>query len=254
MLTTVFAKPVRFFAKSAPRWRCFPELPLVMLAIGIVAAISGAFGTDHIAPLPRLAFWLLLMGWNAVKWTAWFTFWVRKQTHWWPAAFGGTVAINLPLPAEIASFLTLVGHPTLPASVKVWSFAALIALILLAGFAWVNGRRTPQSDVDDATPKLLAAGSSPERLLAVKAEDHYCRLFEKGGNQRLVYLSFGALLGELAQLDGAQVHRSAWVSDRGVESAVREGRAWHLVLPCGERLRVSDTYRAEAKRRGWLAR
>ena len=101
---------------------------------------------------------------------------------------------------------------------------------------------------------LVRNGSHPARVTAVSAEDHYCRVFEDGGSQRLMHARFGDVIGELADQDGTQIHRGAWVADRAVVDARRVGRGWEVALPCGTALRVSATHRAEAKRRGWLNR
>lgn len=95
---------------------------------------------------------------------------------------------------------------------------------------------------------------SANEVIAAAAEDHYCRLYLPGEREALVSGRFGDLLGELAEAEGAQIHRGHWVSDAGVRSVRRAGRGWEAVLPCGTALRISATYRAEARRRGWFKR
>jgi DNA-binding LytR/AlgR family response regulator len=61
-------------------------------------------------------------------------------------------------------------------------------------------------------------------------------------------------MAELSDADGTRIHRSHWIADRAVAAGRRAGRGWEVLLPCGTALRVSASYREEAKRRGWLSR
>jgi hypothetical protein len=106
-----------------------------------------------------------------------------------------------------------------------------------------------------AEPGLLArARVRPEALLAIAAEDHYCRLHHQGGASVLILARFGDALAAVADLDGAQVHRGAWVAADAVAAALRDGRRWRLRLVDGTSVPVSTSHVAEARRRGWLAR
>jgi len=102
---------------------------------------------------------------------------------------------------------------------------------------------------------LARAGlPSPAALLAIVAEDHYCRVHISDGSSALVHHRFGDALDEVAGLDGLRVHRGAWVADAGVTGAAREGRRWLLALADGSRIRVSARYVAALRARGWLSR
>ena len=87
---------------------------------------------------------------------------------------------------------------------------------------------------------------------AVTAEDHYCRFHLAGGAKPLVLARFADVLAELTGIDGEQVHRGAWIAAASVDGAMREGRAWRLVLADGTRLPVSASYVAAVRARGWL--
>ncbi|WP_294334326.1 LytTR family DNA-binding domain-containing protein [uncultured Sphingomonas sp.] len=289
-----FAKPARRFVKST-RGR-LPGFPLLWIACAGIAGlmiVTGGFRTDSL-PLPqRAGFWLLLMGWNAVKWQLLFAWFVRKPQDWPRVAVIGTVLLNLPLPAEIGWSAAAVGVGTVAMPGLVWANAAAIGLMALTVcVATVRAMRPAASaprplaggvgggaDVGapdsaeaipspspsreregnaeatafgTAAPCLLArARIAPDALLAVEAEDHYCRIRAHGGGG-LHHYRFGDALAELAALDGAQVHRGAWVAAQAVTGARREGRRWLLQLADGSAVPVSATYLPEVRRRGWL--
>ena len=247
-----FANRARRFAKWARELKLVPALPLVALAIAVVCTLGGAFGPSAMEPLQRLVFWTVMMGWSAAKWVAWFSWRVKSQKDWWPAALVGTVVLNLLLPFELFLALELVGSGLPPQPLAVYRIALLLAAVILAMMVW---RYPPLTrETEQTTGMLVRNGSHPARVTAVSAEDHYCRVFEDGGTQHLMLARFGDIVDELADQDGTQIHRGAWVADRAVVSARRAGRGWEVVLPCETALRVSATYRAEARRRGWLNR
>ena len=112
-------------------------------------------------------------------------------------------------------------------------------------------RRVPVAP--GARDVLLRAGVRDlAHVHGVRAEDHYCRIHLVGGQSLLVLARFADTLAELAGIDGEQVHRGAWAAAAGVDGAVRDGRAWRLVLADGTRLPVSASYAARVRARGWL--
>jgi hypothetical protein len=138
---------------------------------------------------------------------------------------------------------------------EVWTRALAISLgifTVCATVAWVLLRRAPKASVPPAGGLLARARVVPEALAAIEAEDHYCRVHRRDGQSALLHYRFGDALREVAGIDGAQVHRGAWVAAHAVAGARREGRRWRLLLADGTSLPVSATHAAEARRRGWL--
>jgi hypothetical protein len=88
--------------------------------------------------------------------------------------------------------------------------------------------------------RLVPAAIGAE-VIALRAEDHYIRVYTRKGNALIRY-RFGDAARELAHLDGLQVHRSAWV----LRSAVLQGRpssdGWVLDLGNGIEIPVSRAY------------
>jgi hypothetical protein len=253
-----FANRVRDFAKRVGR-EPPPGFPFVWIgsfaAAGLMI-VTGGFGTGRLPPGSRIAFWLLLMAWNAGKWQLWFAWRVRKPADWPRASLLGTFLLNLSLPVEIAIFGALVGAPMRFDPIATWGPALAISLIIFvvaSSSAWVLlGRKRAALTADTPDGLLGRARVVPEALAAIEAEDHYCRVRRRDGQSTLIHYRFGDALAELADLDGMQVHRGAWVAASAVEGAIREGRRWRLQLAGGASVAVSATYAAEARRRQWL--
>lgn len=250
---------LRFSADSAP-----PLRPVVAGSLFAVVAcvLAGPFGT-HALPLPnRLVFWLVLIGWNSLKWWLWYG-WVgpriTSRRGAVLAALGGALLLNATIPLEIDLMFRAVGQPQeLP-----WLGLYLTALLIggsLSALLAALGRRPAGVDVaappvSNAEPGLLAIRAHLPDLsgvLMAAAEDHYLRLVLADGRRPLVLFRLGDALGELAAEDGLQVHRSAWVAQRHVAGARRDGRRWLLQLADGSEQTVSETYLPAVRAAGWL--
>lgn len=247
-----FAKALRKFAKRAG---ALPGLK-VLLAGGAaaiaLATITGAFGTVQMPVGPRLAFWAVLIGWNMVKWLGWFAWTVRKPADWWRAAAIGTLVINLPLPLEIPLALRLFGIDAAIDPLRAWVEAGAISMVLFIVLLLVRRRAAAPAVLGEDGILFRAGVRDLGQVQGVRAEDHYCRIHLAGGQSLFVLARFADTLAELAGIDGEQVHRGAWVAAAGVDGAVRDGRAWRLVLADGTRLPVSASYAPAVRARGWL--
>jgi len=257
---TGFAKRVRNFANRVRALPGFPILPVSGVAAAMLMIIVGAFGTGQM-PLPtRAGFWGVLLGWNMLKWQIWFALLVRRPIDWPRASAIGTVVLNLPLPLEIGLSLRLFGVVYAPGPAQTWAEALAISLVVfLVLFIAGVRRRAEPAPAATAAPVIAPDGLlaragivDPAVLQAIEAEDHYCRLHLAGGRSLLVLHRFGDALKEVADLDGAQVHRGAWVSAGGIAGAERDGRRWLLLLADGARIPVSASFTKIVRARGWL--
>jgi len=257
-----FAKRARNFANRVAALPGFPILPIACFAAAMLMIIVGAFGTGQMPLAMRAGFWGVLLGWNFLKWQIWFALLVRRPTDWPRASAIGAVVLNLPLPFEIALSLRLFGIVDLPGLAQTWAEALAISMVvfLVLIIAGIRRRAEPAPTPAAAAPPLVApdgllarAGlTDPTTLQAIEAEDHYCRLHLAGGRSLLVLHRFGDAIREVADLDGAQVHRGAWVSAKGVAGAERDGRRWLLILADGARIPVSASFTKIVRARGWL--
>lgn len=252
-----FAKRAWGFVKRAPGAN--------MLWIGCATAcgimiVTGGFGTIAMPLVQRIPFWLLLMGWNGLKWQLWFVATVRTHRDWFRAAMLGAVLLSLSLPLEIWLCARAVGTPArFPDPFGTWGRALAIGVVIFAAIVMImhargnslfaKQRRKPTTT---ANGLLGRARVAPEALAAIEAEDHYCRVRRRDGSSELIHYRFGDAIGELEEIDGLQVHRGAWVAADAVTGAAREGRRWLLILADGSRIAVSATHVAAARDRGWL--
>jgi LytTr DNA-binding domain len=210
----------------------------------------------------RAGFWALLMGWNAIKWQTWFALLVRNPRDWRRAAIIGAVVLNLSLPFEIRASLALCGSGgTIAPAATIWIEALAISGLLFGLLFLVRWRMSgthqaaPPAPVMNPDGLLARAGlACPADLVAIVAEDHYCRVRLRDGTSALVHHRFRDALDEVGALDGLRVHRGAWVADAAVSTASREGRRWLLALVDGRRVAVSARYVAAVRGRGWLRR
>jgi hypothetical protein len=251
-----FAKRALGFAKRALPRKPVPGFPLLWIACLAAAAlmiVTGGFGTARLPLHTRTAFWLLLMGWNALKWQLLFAWGVRKPSDWPRISLLGTIPLNLPLPFEIWACGQLIGFEMRAMPLDVWGRAAAISAVIFAvcsAVAWILLRR--MRPVRAETGLLARARIAACDLAAIEAEDHYCRVHRRDGSSALIHYRFGDALEEVAAINGLQVHRGAWVAAEAVRGAERDGRKWRLLLAGGGSVPVSATYAAEARARGWL--
>lgn len=96
-------------------------------------------------------------------------------------------------------------------------------------------------------------GLRTEELVAIEAEDHYVQVHSTRGKE-LVYYRFKDALEDLRDLDGLQIHRSAWVSRNGISALEEEGRALQVVLVTGARMRASLSNRGALIQAGFRPR
>jgi len=232
------------------------EIAAVVAAI-VIAAVAGPFGTWRIAGEQRILFWTAAILVNAGKWGLWFRFVAPRfgagRRGMIGAALAGAVLLNLTLPLEVEWLMHAVGLPVRLAFAPLYLTALAISAAITTVVMAATGGPAPAPPGPPAPTGLLArANVAAADLLAVEAEDHYLRLHLTGGRRPLVLYRFKDALADLAALDGAQVHRGAWVAASAVAGAERDGRKWRLRLADGTRIPVSDSFAAHARERGWL--
>jgi hypothetical protein len=243
-----------------------PRLSMQATVIGAVifiAAITGPFGTIAITFAARLIFWGVLISWNALKWWVWNTHVSpRAPQQAWPQlalAVAGAVLLNATIAWEIEFVFEAIGRPVDLSFFSIWAQAALISMAVsfVIFAAYVSRATSPVPKAEDAALPLIlerAGVFDRSQLLAIEAEDHYVRLHLANGQKPMTLYRFGDALKDVNTLDGAQVHRGAWVAHSAVAGAVRNGRKWRLRLADGSEIPVSDNHLMSVRARGWLNR
>ena len=88
---------------------------------------------------------------------------------------------------------------------------------------------------------------------AIQAEDHYLRLSGGKGDELILY-RFVDAVAELTPRGWTRVHRSFAVRDAAVKDRLIRGRHVELILSGGQRVPVSERYRAITERLGASAK
>jgi hypothetical protein len=241
-----------------------PLRPLIAGTLFAVVAcvLTGPFETTRL-PLPsRLVFWLVLIGWQSVKWWLWYAWAGPRTTDRRTAVLAavvGALLLNATMPLEIDLMFRAIGRPMALSWAGLYLMALLVAAsisVLTAVLRGPRGMAQPASLPHVmAPPALLAQRAGLPDLagvLMVAAEDHYLRLVLADGRRPLVLFRLSDALPELAAQDGLQVHRSAWVARAHVKGARRDGRRWLLVLADGSEQAVSETFLPAVRAAGWL--
>ncbi|MDB5452429.1 MAG: hypothetical protein JWO33_1007 [Caulobacteraceae bacterium] len=134
---------------------------------------------------------------------------------------------------------------------------SLFNCLLLNLVAQLLLRRTPAPTeaIPATAPTRFLARLAPKLrgadIWAVEAQDHYLRLHTSKGED-LILLRMADAVADLAGLEGAQVHRSWWVSrDAIADIRHRAGRVT-LTLKGGGEVPVSRAFARILRQRGWL--
>lgn len=89
------------------------------------------------------------------------------------------------------------------------------------------------------------------QVWAIKAEQHYIRIFTAEGDELILY-RFGDALRELSDHEGLQVHRSFWVAKPAIQDIAKDGNSLEIRMHNGETVPVSRSFKARLKEEGWL--
>jgi hypothetical protein len=112
----------------------------------------------------------------------------------------------------------------------------------------------PETKADSHAPAPATVFGLPigSTVLALKAEDHYVRVFSDRG-EKLLLLRISDAIAALGAVEGARVHRSYWVAKSAVERSEAHGRNVTLYLKNGVQVPVSQTYKEFARQAGLLS-
>lgn len=242
---------------------------IAALGIGVIVAVVGPFGTFRSLDLPaRLLYWVPLI---ALGWIQWALI-DRAVSHlaelwrggwpgpWWSRELLLCLLTPVPLIFEIVAFQRLFGLRVGASWLELYGWTAGLTLMISAlVIGVIHWARAAAAETDpegaarvdrDFVARLPAEKRG--RLLCLKTEDHYLRVYTDRGEE-LILLRLKDALRELEGHDGRQVHRSYWVARTALAEARRDGRKTLLRLTNGLEVPVSQTYLPELKAAGWLA-
>jgi len=85
---------------------------------------------------------------------------------------------------------------------------------------------------------------------ALKAEQHYVRVYGNKGDDLILY-RFSDALRDVATLEGLQVHRSYWVAKAAIERIEAASTSYEIILKNGLRVPVSRTFKRQLEDLNW---
>lgn len=248
----------------------------VLIAIGMVLAFIGPFGTFELPLGKRLLYWvaLVLIGFPLFRGSGTAARWLADASQI-PPLVGRLIAIgiaSIPMTAIVAIlFFRLTPDRLVDWNgvgllyLQVWILAALITGITQLLFRDTPPYALPEDDGLDTTPETatLETGANPLAgnddgvkldlpigfgpVLALKSEDHYVRVFGEG-RSTLLLIRLRDAIALMSADTGFQVHRSWWIAYAAIAHVEREGRAVSITLKDGTIVPVSrgniDTLKA----------
>ncbi len=223
-------------------------------------AIAGPFGTIE-APLGlRLIYWIGLLAAGTVlastigRLAVRFDLFERRPWLW---ALLVTAVITPPmtlvvwLASSAAFFKTFRLEAALGYAPPVFVVsAAMLAITVLTQRVPAQTHAAPRDAAPPAFLERLPPRLRGAELYAVRAEDHYLRLYTSRGED-MILMRLADALTELEGLEGAQVHRSWWVARSAVIDADRGNGRATFTLRGGAVAPVSRTYAAALRAAGW---
>ncbi|AQR74956.1 LytTR family DNA-binding domain-containing protein [Sphingomonas sp. LM7] len=237
---------------------------LVPTIAAFVMTLTGAFGTDSISLLPRLGYWLVVMGAGAligILVTAGIRAWGVLSDRPWFEAAAVSLCIALPL-----TLVVLVGtalffdRTTASAGYILTLFGMVLAVTsVITAINYTTARAAvpapePVAPAEPARPRLaerLPRHLRDAAIHAIEAEDHYLRVHTDLGSD-LILMRMSDAIPELVPLEGARTHRSWWVARAAIQSIDRKDGRAELTLPRGVIAPVSRSALPDLRDAGWF--
>ncbi|WP_422055840.1 LytTR family DNA-binding domain-containing protein [Sphingomonas sp.] len=248
----------------------------VMVAIGVVLALIGPFGSFAASFGWRLLYWVpvIVAGYLIYRPIGAAASWLghRLQLPIGPMWLVATLVATVPMTMLVwATGCSGICRP--PESIDralIWYGQVLViggAVTFLLYLRSPRGAAAPlpaEERSPDSPPEPASAAAMPgspfldrlpphlgTTLIALEMEDHYVRAHTAVGSD-LILMRMRDAIGELAGVPGMQVHRSWWVAQTAVAAVERDGRNVRLELSNGLRAPVSRERVAALRETGWI--
>lgn len=248
------ATPMR--EATPPPWRA---LGWLAASFALFLAATGAFDTGLADALPRFGYWAAVMlAGGLVGAVVLRALPLPPIDHPRPSGRLAAIVLTVAAPqiAVVASARLLVfGERPSAATLGMLAPEVLLVatafILLLHRLAPHPPADVPSVEVNNPEPEFSATRFDVEGVLALRAEDHYLRVYRDGGST-LVLMRLGEAVATLANAQGAQVHRSWWVARGAVISATRANGKAQLLLRNGLVVPVSRTYAPDLRDAGFF--
>lgn len=245
-------------------------------AAGTLLALSGLYNT-HLLGWPAVwLYWLSLVGLGV-----WIGSAINTQlapliddfilpVRWLIAS----AAVTAPMFGLVAAAQTLIGQPVPAAGFLDLALKVFIVTAALTGVRMLRAPQKaeqppktpaqeterhppPQPPILQTPPAPPLAKRLPQKLKgaeiwALSAEDHYVRVHTAAGSD-LVLMRLSDAIKDMADIEGAQIHRSWWVARAGIAGLRRRTEGGIVTLKDGSEAPVSRRRLSEIEALGWTA-
>ena len=244
---------------NLPPWmRPFAADLALWVAIGLVMAVLGPFGSSERTPFERMVYWQGCMVGGGVIGILIDEGVRRLSDRFWVRVSAVSVLMTPPV-TVLVWFMNhgLAGtRLTWENLISPWFevFVVCFSAILVRQLVWA--RPVIVAAVTDVDPAAafrlrLSARRREAELIAVEAEDHYLRVHTDAGEE-LITARFGDALNELAAVKGFRTHRSWWVAAGAIQDVRWLRGRGEARLKCGLVVPISRNQAAPLKAAGWF--
>lgn len=251
--------PSSFALRETRKLFANPRVVLGLLAVCVVLALAGAFGTDRYMRLvPRLAYWAVVgpstfaLG-SLVAAALQFRFAAHRNAMWLvPILIGLAVGLSVSLLLIAINWAALGAVPDNMSYLTqlVTNTMAVAAIIAIA--LHFLGAPEPAAAEANQVPLLDRMDLNKRgALVSISVQDHYVEVVTTTG-RNLILLRLSDAIRETGTTPGLQVHRSHWVATDQVRSASRKGERAILTMSSGDEIPVSRTYVKAIRNAGLL--
>lgn len=229
------------------------------VVVGVFLSVIGAYGSDRMPFGRRTAFFIVVSMIAAGLGAGSFRLlegrgWTRRR---WTTALAAALIMTPPM-GLIVWTAQRIADPPGPGPEHLPAFMVFSLITSLFFCVAVSAARAiPKAAAMPEAASVLARflDRLPPRLRggdiwAVEAEDHYLRLHTSRG-QDMILLRMADAVAELAEIDGARVHRSWWVARDAVADIRRRDGAATLILKDGSEVPVSRPNAKMLRDKGW---
>jgi len=230
------------------------------VAIGVVMAFLGPFGSSQRPLYERIVYWQVCMvggGIIGILIDAWVR---RRLPNFWRRLLAASALMTPPVTVLVGLVNHILSGMRLgPDNIAMpWFqvFVVCFAAMCLRQLAWsepvtIVAAPKPTEDPTEAFRLRLSAKRREAALLAVEAEDHYLRVHTDAG-QELITARFGDALAELGAAPGFRTHRSWWVAASAIDDVKWLRGRGEARLTCGLVVPISRSNAAPLKAAGWF--
>lgn len=231
------------------------------VAIGVVMAFLGPFGSSERSLVERLAYWQICMVGGGMIGVAIDEPLRRRVGHFWLR-----VALASVLMTPFVTVVVGLTNHWLGGMRLHWGnvaepwfqvFIVCFATMTFRQLAWAQtvvapaAPTEPEADALAAFRQRLSAKRRVATLIAVEAEDHYLRVHTDAGVE-LVTARFNDALAELAAAPGFRTHRSWWVAAEAIDDVRWLRGRGEARLKCGLVVPISRGHAPALKAAGWF--